>query len=155
MLEQREKGWAASGFLEFHSETGTEGGFWAFQSDDPKYRHTLDDLVGGNCPWRGTSYCPAKESRSGEHCRYEGLHVLENGDSLGLLDPDYGHLIHFFDDLQFSKMTSYEEGVGGLATHNHPVSPAIPVEIWAHFFFKSYPGILLTKEFPFMEVKDG
>lgn len=102
------------GVLHFHSETGTEGGYWAFQDE----RHITPNLTrfsckkcgaywdkghdpvgptaethpeGESCGW-GEPYCAPGahdfQLVSPEDWSYEGLHVLENGDKLTIFDKD-------------------------------------------------------------------
>lgn len=68
---------AIPGRLVFHSETGTEGGWYAWQDDANSHGGSKGDP----CPW-GTPGCPVTDGRSDEHWLYEGLHLLHNGDEL-------------------------------------------------------------------------
>lgn len=144
--------WASTGRVLFHSETGTEGGWWAFETSDLHYRHGTDDLVDGECPW-GENHCPVSLGHYHLHARYEGLRVLKDGDGIAIIDeknPYLGAILRE-DSLQFSEMTVFEESVFCLWTHNHPIRPSIPVETWAFFFMNEFQAILQTDEFPFMD----
>lgn len=142
--------WVSSGNLEFFSETGTEGGYWAFSSDDAYYKHFRDDLVDGNCPWGGE--CHTSRGGHHTHAKHEGLYILKNGDGLSILSEDYLPTPLVREDaLQFSDWTLYEEGSRGLAVHNHPIVPPIPLELWGYLFMKELPGYLITDEFPFRD----
>ena len=81
------------GVLTFHTETGTEGGFWAFQDERfikqnhpfgyckkcgiyPQYAEDHPDKLSEKQRWRD------HEEYVGERWDYEGLHILHTGDSL-------------------------------------------------------------------------
>lgn len=71
------------GRLNFHSETGTEGGWYTWQ--DHAFIYTKDN----HCPQHGATkytdgriHCPALDTKQGECWSYNGLNYLNNGDHL-------------------------------------------------------------------------
>lgn len=72
------------GRLNFHSETGTEGGWYTYQED--AWIFTKDR----RCDSCGQTkyaqppgyYCPAEQTTQGECWSYSGLKYLDNGDHL-------------------------------------------------------------------------
>src|SRR5688500_10380958 len=83
------------GHLEFYSETGTEGGYWAFY--DTRFGHGGEPCEAKYCPmkFRELENEPGKYTldgtgkRSSEfHADYEGLYTLKDGDWLDILDTD-------------------------------------------------------------------
>lgn len=151
-IKKNKKGrWVSGGNLEFYSETGTEGGYWAFASENVFYRHSEEDLIDGQCPW-GESYCPPKDGSYHTHAKHEGLHILRDGDGLLIFDHGYNHpALVREESLEFSKFTIFEESSRGMWAHNHPIRPNIPLELWGHLFIDEYPAILITDKFPFMD----
>jgi len=101
----------------FYSETGTEGGYWAFQ--DRKY---IDEKTGG---WS-----------------YEGLHVLENGDHLTIFDPQSKKVI-WDGVIDLIELGLFTDTAFGFWIHND--QKGMEREKWAEFFFKECPGELIKK----------
>lgn len=124
----------------FHSETGTEGGHWAFQ--DAKFMHTADDLVNGNCPWGGR-YCPAKENRPNpQHWDYEGLHVLKTGDHLKIYDPVDKQKLVWEGEINLDKHPLFTEDASGMWIHAD--QHGMDRDEWAALFFEEHPAVLET-----------
>jgi hypothetical protein len=126
----------------FHSETGTEGGHWAFQ--DAKFTHTPEDLVNGKCPWGG-NYCPAKEDNrpNPQHWSYEGLHVLKTGDRLKIYDVDDKQTLLWEGEINLDKHPLFTEDASGMWIHADQVG--MDRDEWAALFFKEHPAVLETQ----------
>src|SRR5436305_148031 len=91
------------GSLVFHSETGTEGGYWAFQ--DEEFTHRFDESCwlddDSRCPTRQRETSPGSGEftsngsgtgprRADVHQNFDGLHVLDDGDVLTVWDVETG-----------------------------------------------------------------
>lgn len=139
--------WVSWGRLDFFSETGTEGGYWAIQSSDPFYSHKEEDLVDRECPWK-ISGCPVALGYYHTHSKYEGLRILKDDDAFIIHSEDFIPILTV-NSLKLSEFTVFEESALGFRTHNHPISPDIPVSLWMYLFLKELPAMLATKEFPF------
>lgn len=108
------------GVLHLWSETGTEGGYWAFQ-DERFIEPPTDD------------YPYAKWS-------YDGLHVLENGDELTIYHPETNKVVWQgqIDLQQHPLFTEYTtEGFW-----IHADQKNISREDWSKFFLREYPARL-------------
>lgn len=152
-----------TGTLQFHSETGTEGGYWAFQ--DGRGVHYAEDLVDDKCPW-GEDYpmqldgeteityaCPANPRywRGSDcppermaHATYYGLVMLDSGDHLTVYDKnDMTHVI-FDGPVRLEQQDPYaptSDSAGGLAIHSTPVGQ--DTDAWAEMFFNEHPAVLV------------
>ncbi len=109
------------GKLDFYTETGTEGGYWAFQ--DEKFITPNENIPGGYS-WS-----------------YDGLHILQNGDFLKIINPDGS--IYWEGTIKLKKHSPFTENAFGFWIHSD--QKGISREKWALPFFKGYNGIL-TKE---------
>src|SRR3989344_1541964 len=98
----------------FHSETGTEGGYWAFQDGE----HIIS-------PQKGS---------------YEGLHILENGDRLTIFSPDNPTQVVWFGVISLRQYPPFTENVFGYWIHAD--QEGVDREVWATYFFKEYPAEL-------------
>jgi len=103
------------GVLFFHSETGTEGGYWAFQDS----RHIQEN---------GASWS------------YEGLHILENGDHLTIYHPDEGKEV-WSGVINLKQYPLFTEDASGLWIHEEQIG--IGRDVWAEYFFQEYPAKLI------------
>jgi hypothetical protein len=107
------------GTLNLHSETGTEGGWWAIQ--DERFIQ------------------PRTEDWPHERWSYDGLHLLKDGDHLKILAPDGSIYWEGFINLkQYGVFT--EEAFGFWI---HADQSGIDREFWAMPFFKEYKGELV------------
>ena len=110
------------GVCHFHSETGTEGGYWAFQ--DEKFIFQDEH---GRADWS-----------------YEGLHILEDGDWLTIFDPDDPDRVVWTGTIALIQL--------GLFTHHafgywiHADQEGVDREVWAEWFLKEYPATLVRGE---------
>ncbi|MDP2695647.1 MAG: hypothetical protein Q8O87_00105 [bacterium] len=107
------------GICYFHSETGTEGGYWAFQDS----RHI-----------------------SSEGWSYDGLHILEDGDSLTIFSPDDPSQIVWSGTISLHQYPSSIESVSGFWIHAD--QRGVDREIWARYFFDEYPAELVPVRKP-------
>jgi len=103
------------GVLFLHSETGTEGGYWAFQ-----------DL----------KYILSKNRWS-----YEGLHILEDGDNLTIYNPDNKAEVVWSGVIALKQHPLFTESASGLWIHADQAG--IDRDVWAEYFFKEYPAKLI------------
>lgn len=128
----------------FHSETGTEGGYWAFQ--DAKHIHTPEDLVNGHCPWDGTKNCPAVTPKRDNpaHWSYEGLHVLKTGDRLKIYDVEDKQKLLWEGEINLDKHSLFTEDASGLWIHAD--QHGMDRDEWAALFFKEHPAVLETQD---------
>lgn len=126
------------GRLLFHSETGTEGGYWAFQVDS--YTHGAEF----DC---GLKYCPVKMGWSPQHSSYYGMVIVKTGDYLHVRDPDTNEIV-FDGEVALGArqdpydFSSYAAG-GAYATHFPPPANVNHRE-WDKWFLKQWPAILTT-----------
>lgn len=98
----------------FYTETGTEGGHWAFQNEKHISPHE----------WS-----------------YEGLYVLENGDRLTIFSPDDPEKIIWSGTISLNPYPAFTEHVFGFWIHADQKSTKR--EIWAKYFFEEYPAELI------------
>ncbi|MEK6809705.1 MAG: hypothetical protein AABY40_03450 [Nanoarchaeota archaeon] len=103
------------GVLFFHSETGTEGGYWAFQ--DSQF------ISSDNASWS-----------------YEGLHILRNGDRLTIYHPENNNEV-WSGVIALKQYPLFTEDARGLWIHADQTG--IDRETWAEYFFKSYRARLI------------
>ncbi len=127
------------GRLNFHSETGTEGGWYAWQ--DNAFIWTKDN----HCPTHGQTkyaqppgyYCPAEQSKQGECWSYDGLRYLNNGDHLKVFVG--GEVLWEGDVLLNARTDVYvnpDAEVYGFWVNQEP-DPSMGVDRldWARWFF--------------------
>lgn len=152
----------------FHSETGTEGGYWAFQDSqfitknmsrlyckkcgkylDPQQYENLkvakvlpvtEEILKGKEP----PECPEgqHESEVGDSWSYEGLHILENGDHLTIFSPDNPTQVVWSGTISLRQHSLFNEDASGLWIHADQTG--INRETWATYFFKQYPAELTS-----------
>lgn len=149
------------GTLLFHSETGTEGGYWAVQ--DGRGVHYESDLVDGHCPWGEESnyrlpdgeivrVCPANprawfgdyQPETLAHASYYGLWIIRPGDRLIVTDKDDMTRTLYDDVVRLESQDPYGETSAdafGLAIHSTPVGQ--DVNAWARLFFEEHPCVLV------------
>lgn len=135
--------------LSFHSETGTEGGYWA--TEDPRFEHDELDLVDGECPW-GTDYCPVlrnTDARWPYHGSYLGMHVLETGDHLTIYEPVQGANqadveVAFDGEIKLVTYSLFTEDAFGMWIHAD--QEGVAREQWAKWFMRRYWADLVKKD---------
>jgi len=129
---------ALHGCLYFHSETGTEGGWYAFFDD----AHAHRGQVGDPCPWSNPD-CPVMLGLHFQHRRYEGLHRLRNGDHLTVWEEN-GTIV--FDgivklNLRHDIYHDDQATVLGWWVNQEP-AVGVDRETWATWFFDELPATL-------------
>ena len=107
------------GVVHLHSETGTEGGWWAFQDERFIY--------------------PPREDWPHESWSYDGLHYLENGDHLKIFDPEGN--IYWEGSIQLKMHPVFTEEANGFWIHADQAG--IDRQFWARPFFKHYRAELI------------
>ncbi len=154
-----------SGVLAFHSETGTEGGYWAFQDQQFITENTTvfvctkcglywdsGDESRKDLPWQtippleGHKFCAP-----GTHTfelsppvlwSYEGLHILKDGDVLTIYDKEQTDKVVWQGIVQLINYPCQTEYVRGMWIHADQVG--VDRETWATWFLREYPGKLVT-----------
>jgi len=110
-----------TGLLDFFFETGTEGGFWAFQ--DSRYISP-----------------PTQEFPEGQWS-YEGLHILKDGDFLTIYSKDNPTEIVWSGVISLRNYPLFTEAVFGLWIHAD--QEGVDRETWARWFFEGYAAKLI------------
>lgn len=109
------------GVLHFHAETGTEGGFWAFQ--DQRFI----------------------SKRNGEEAwSYEGLHILKDGDKLTIFDKEDSKKTLWSGTIQLKHYPQFTEDASGWWIHSD--QEGLERAQWAIWFFKEFPARLEALE---------
>ncbi len=148
------------GFLELFSETGTEGGYWAFQ--DERFITPNNHLyVCRNChklwdknrnqngpPDTSAAGCQPKEHEfvlnPESFYSYEGLVYLQNGDQLTIFDKGDGKTVVWSGTISLKEYGVFKEDAFGFWIHAD--QNGVPRETWARWFFQSYPAELVPSE---------
>jgi hypothetical protein len=123
-----------TGRLEFHSETGTEGGYWAVFDTRFSHRQGEPCFTGARNCW---AYHPANPS--GEHAGYEGLLVLRNGDELTIYEPD-GEAVEWAGVIDLIQHPLFTEDANGMWIHAD--QRGVARSRWAEWFFDERPCAL-------------
>ncbi len=118
MTEQKEE---LTGLLNFFTETGTEGGFWAFQDS----RHISP---------------PTPEFPRGQGS-YKGLHILKNGDRLTIYSKDNPQEAVWEGVISLRYYPVFIEEASGFWIHSD--QEGVDRETWARWFFDEYPAKLI------------
>jgi hypothetical protein len=113
---------ALQGVAFFWSETGTEGGYWAFQDGQYISQH----------PTLGTQF------------GYEGLHVLHDGDYLTIYDKTDPKKVVWEGIIALSMVPLFSETTTD-GYWIHADQQGIDRGIWAKFFQEEYPAKLVKK----------
>ena len=156
----------------FHSETGTEGGYWAFQDNQfitenvlrpyckkcgkylgpqehekikvtkvvPMTQEILDGEEPPDCP-EGEH-----EQETGDSWSYEGLHILENGDSLTIYSLKNPKKIVWKGIISLQQQPLFTENASGYWIHADQKN--IEREKWATYFFERYSAELIPVRKP-------
>ena len=158
-----------TGFCYFHSETGTEGGFWAFQ-DEKFIKHNVPRGYCKKCgKWlksdpnatiQPVRIQPLKEvlegterpfCKDGEHVEeisdewsYEGMHILKTGDYLTIFSKENPEEIVWAGKIKLNEYPLFTEDAQGLWIHHDQKD--VDRTIWSNWFFKGLPAKLITGE---------
>lgn len=157
-----------SGVLTFHSETGTEGGYWAFQDEKfitkntsrfsckkcglywDKTRETEQDVLKKAERFGGSpdlKFCDASAHEfvlaCSENWSYEGLHILKDGDELTIFSKDCSSVV-WSGKIELTTFSLFTEHVSGLWIHADQKD--VPRHIWGMWFFEEYPAFLRPAE---------
>lgn len=109
------------GFLHFWSETGTEGGHWAFQ--DKKF------------------ISPPSENWPYESWSYEGLHILQNGDILIIYSKETPTDIIWTGVIKLRTYPLFTESTAGMWIHAD--QEGVCRHTWTKWFLEEYPAKLI------------
>ncbi len=155
------------GVLHLFSETGTEGGYWAFQDErfiTPNttrfackkcgaYWDKADRPAGPVCDEPDTPktssfghpYCAPGthefELVCPEDWSYDGLHVLEDGDTLTIYSKADPSVVVWSGTIRLRQHPLFTEDAGGLWIHAD--QEGISRAQWAEWFFQGYPAVLV------------
>lgn len=110
-----------TGICFFFSETGTEGGYWAFQ--DSKY------------------ISPPRPDSTHESWSYKGSHILKNGDRLTIYDKIEPLKIVWSGIIALREYTPFQEHISNCWIHAD--QEGVKREHWAFYFFKNFPAKLI------------
>lgn len=144
------------GICAFHSETGTEGGYWAFQDSRCIEKNvgygwckkcgkwlrnqTTDTDIVGDIP--GGCKDGAHEEEIGDSWSYEGLYILKDGDRLTIYSKDDPNEIVWSGTIKLRKYPPFTEDAFGMWIHAD--QEGVDRKIWAKWFFEEYPAALIT-----------
>lgn len=142
-------GGAIEGVCAFHSETGTEGGYWAFQDS----RHIEKNVPRGWCKKCGeilknsawaTNKCPNGEHEEyiGDLWSYDGLYILKDGDRLTIYSKDEPNKIVWSGTIKLRQYPPFTKDAFGLRIHAE--QEGADRKIWAKWFFEEYPATLIV-----------
>jgi len=158
------------GVCHFHSETGTEGGYWAFHDA----RYIKKNVGRGYCSKCGKWLrnqegaiqivrvkqideeflrtgeldeqpdCPndAHEEEIGDLWDYEGLHILEDGDHLTIHPKDNTNEIVWSGIIKLRELPLFTEHAYGFWIHAD--QEGISRETWARWFLEEHPATLVV-----------
>ncbi len=104
----------------FHSETGTEGGDWAFQ--DARYIIAADN-------WS-----------------YAGLHILEDGDQLTIFSKENPAEIVWAGKISLIEHDFFTQTVGPHKFWIHADQNGVDRETWGKWFLENYPAELIPSK---------
>ena len=126
------------GRLHFFSETGTEGGWYAWQDD--AYIHRFGEPCFSVGAMAQT--CPVADGSSDEHWGYEGLRMLHDGDYLVVYDRDGAAELFRGDVVLTRREDVYESAdatVFGLWVNQEPAAVlGVDREQWASWFLHEF-----------------
>lgn len=109
------------GELFLWSETGTEGGYWAFR--DKRY------------------IFPPTKDWPHERWSYDGLHVLEDGDILTIYSKEDPAKVIWTGTIKLKPHQLFTEHASGMWIHADQED--IDRESWAEWFLEGYPASLV------------
>ena len=155
---------AVEGVLDFHSETGTEGGYWAFQDKcfiEPNttrfscvkchaywYKARMEKPHVDTLPTGGAAlYCAPGthdfQLVSKENWSNDGLKILEDGDTLMIFSKRDPQQLLWEGVIRLRTYPPFTEHVGGFWIHQDQIG--VVRETWALLFFENYPARLIKK----------
>ena len=120
-INKDQEGKPIHGVLLLHSETGTEGGYWAFQ--DKRF------------------ITPAKPGEGHDQWSYQGLHILEDGDKLTIYSDEKKSSILWEGVIQLKSLGLFNESAFGWWIHSD--QKEIDRKTWAKWFFEERPAQLI------------
>ncbi len=167
----RTKSGTIRGVLSFHSETGTEGGYWAFQDERFIQKNvprgyckkcgkwlrdqkgalmvlsvdeiSVDEATGEfKAPRRPECIPDAHEEAIGDAWSYEGLYPLKDGDHLKIFSKENPDQVVWEGTIQLREYPVFTEHVLGMWIHADQVK--VNRETWARWFMDGYPAELDT-----------
>ncbi len=155
----------------FHFETGTEGGYWAFQDERfitknvprsycekcGKYLYQEGFLkinvikisrAGEMLETTQPPECPEghHERAVGDLWSYAGLHILKDEDRLTVFSPDDPNLVVWSGTIRLRQHSLFSEDAFGFWIHAD--QEGVTRNIWATYFLKEYPAELLPARKP-------
>ena len=156
------------GICHFHSETGTEGGYWAFQDD----QYIIKNVLRPYCKKCGKYLEPQQhealeviktlpltqevldgkeppECSEGQHERgigdswsYEGLHILRDGDQLTIFSRDKPETVVWSGTIKLHNHPLFTEDVFGIFIRAD--QEGMNRETWAKWFLDEHPAELIS-----------
>lgn len=108
----------------FHSETGTEGGFWAFQ--DEKFMEP-----------------PSPKNPAGKWS-YDGMYILQNGDQLAIFSKEVKGMVVWQGTIDLVEYDPFTQNTKGLWIHTDQKD--VPREEWTKFFLDENPAELIVNQ---------
>jgi hypothetical protein len=149
------------GVLVFHSETGTEGGYWAFMDEkfmnipseamtcidcglywtpgmskkvrcpDDKFYRKVDEL----CTQRGSHNFELTYPDGS--WSYDGLHTLKSGDHITVYEKDDPTKVLWDGTIDLTEFTVFENSISGLWIHNYQKN--VDQDFWMNMFLYEHP----------------
>ena len=110
------------GICFFWSETGTEGGYWAFQ--DKKHIH-LPDKTNHLLKWD-----------------YAGLWVLKDKDNLTIYEKSGANQIIWKGEIKLRQHPMFTESANGMWIHAD--QEGVDRKTWSQWFFNEYPAQFIS-----------
>ena len=159
------------GRLSFHSETGTEGGYWAFQDKKFITKNTtrftckkccrywdkkenpdgpIDDPTDRSPSKEPTDFRRPNSCKKDEHefvlvypedWSYEGLHILENRDHLTIYCKENPEKVLWSGVISLKQHPLFTQGAFSFWIHAD--QKGMDREAWATYFFKNHPAKLI------------
>lgn len=129
------------GVTTFHSETGTEGGYWAVQGG----RGIDVDRFGEAGNW---SYNGLLAPKSGDHLTIydpESVRLPENADEVRP-GPQWEGTVRWEGEIRLRTYPPFTEAALGFWIHHD--QEGVPREEWARLFFTEHPCKLVTSRTP-------
>ena len=154
----------------FHSETGTDGGYWAFQETQyiqksvghgycnkcGKWLRKQDGAIQvqrvnpideeflntGGLSERPDCPNNTHEEEIGDAWDYKGLRILENGNRLTIYSKDNPNEVVWSGIVKLRQHPLFTEDAYGLWIHAD--QEGIDREIWARWFFDEHPATLVS-----------
>lgn len=142
------------GVVHFFTETGTEGGYWAFQENKfMKENTTMFSCTKCHYFWDKERHPQGPEvpcTKGGQHefvinppmfFLGEGLHTLKDGDYLVIYSKDRSRVV-WSGHILLKKYPVFRENAFGFWIHAD--QQGIKREVWAKYFFDELPAKLVV-----------